>query len=358
MAPDDLPEIVKSDEHMKRVRAELIFEQTKQETTDERRKARAEAVREAGAGGEDQERTLAKKDSIKNLDRATRRKRDGFGDTTARRFDDGSGEQPGGGGQHGRSTPRRAKKSFGKFGSEVGRGYVAVFPAVFQLRASHAERPRLTQAGAGVLPHALTPNLRAPSHLRCISRAQAARKHGRLWSLSGPRASLVGDAAPLRLPDSRAAPSIFHCLEGSSVVAITSRDRPCSCYSSIRMWIFFPSSSRVCLSNSGEGGSTVQFSTISSRFARGAHAPSFPSVPLSTLKNKTTRKARNMSGYNSNFDKGFRDGMAGGDLLRRAASVSSSRRNALNVARSFRGAAPRRFATRLAAGRVKINRHL
>ena len=41
--PDDFyAEMVKSDEHMKRVRAELIFEQTKQETTDERRKAREE----------------------------------------------------------------------------------------------------------------------------------------------------------------------------------------------------------------------------------------------------------------------------------------------------------------------------
>ena len=39
--PDDFyAEMVKSDEHMKRVRAELIFEQTRQETTDERRKAR------------------------------------------------------------------------------------------------------------------------------------------------------------------------------------------------------------------------------------------------------------------------------------------------------------------------------
>ena len=45
--PDDFyAEMVKSDEHMKRVRAELIFEQTKQETTDERRKAREEAALE------------------------------------------------------------------------------------------------------------------------------------------------------------------------------------------------------------------------------------------------------------------------------------------------------------------------
>ena len=37
---DFYAEMVKSDEHMKRVRAELIFEQTAQETREERRKAR------------------------------------------------------------------------------------------------------------------------------------------------------------------------------------------------------------------------------------------------------------------------------------------------------------------------------
>ena len=44
--------------------------------------------------------------------------------------------------------------------------------------------------------------------------------------------------ATSRPPASRRAPSIFHCLEGSSVVAITSRDRPCSCYSADGFWIF------------------------------------------------------------------------------------------------------------------------
>ena len=81
--PDDFyAEMVKSDEHMKRVRAELIFEQTSLETTDERRKAREQKRYGKQVQAEKlKERTLQKKDSIKNLDKwRKQRKRDGFED--------------------------------------------------------------------------------------------------------------------------------------------------------------------------------------------------------------------------------------------------------------------------------------
>ena len=77
--------MVKSDEHMKRVRAELIFEQNRQETTDERRKAREQKRYGKQVQAEKlKERTLQKKDSIKNLDKwRKQRKRDGFEDNGA-----------------------------------------------------------------------------------------------------------------------------------------------------------------------------------------------------------------------------------------------------------------------------------
>jgi rRNA-processing protein EBP2 len=118
--PDDFyAEMVKSDEHMKRVRAELIFEQTRQETTDERRKAREQKRYGKQVQAEKlKERTLQKKDSIKNLDKwRKQRKRDGFEDNGAapEGFEDEKrrNKSSGGGGQHGRSTPEsRQKKSF------------------------------------------------------------------------------------------------------------------------------------------------------------------------------------------------------------------------------------------------------
>ena len=162
--PDDFyAEMVKSDEHMKRVRAELIFEQTKQETTDERRKAREQKRYGKQVQAEKlKERTLAKKDSIKNLDKwRKQRQRDGFEDNGAapEGFDDEKrrSKSGGGGGQHGRSTPEtRQKKSFKeeKFGfggrKRVRRGFSrAVFPA----RASHARNARDSHRRVrGVLP--------------------------------------------------------------------------------------------------------------------------------------------------------------------------------------------------------------
>ena len=125
--PDDFyAEMVKSDEHMKRVRAELVFERTAQETKEERRKAREQKRYGKQVQAEKlKERTLAKKESIKSLDKwRKRRKQEGFADDGAAGapdgFDDerGDGAQKkrrggGGGGQHGGSTPEsRKKKSF------------------------------------------------------------------------------------------------------------------------------------------------------------------------------------------------------------------------------------------------------
>ena len=81
--PDDFyAEMVKSDEHMKRVRAELIFEQTSMETKDERRKAREQKRYGKQVQAEKlKERTLQKKESISKLDKFRKqRKRDGFED--------------------------------------------------------------------------------------------------------------------------------------------------------------------------------------------------------------------------------------------------------------------------------------
>ena len=118
--PDDFyAEMVKSDEHMKRVRAELIFEQTSQETREERRKAREQKRYGKQVQAEKiKERTLKKKESIKNLDKwRKQRKQNGFADDG--KAPDGFEDAPrqkerggsrGGGGQHGRSTPESQKK--------------------------------------------------------------------------------------------------------------------------------------------------------------------------------------------------------------------------------------------------------
>ena len=101
--PDDFyAEMVKSDEHMKRVRAELIFEQTSMETKDERRKAREQKRYGKQVQAEKlKERTLQKKDSIKSLDKwRKQRKRDGFEDNGAapEGFEDEKRKKSGGGG--------------------------------------------------------------------------------------------------------------------------------------------------------------------------------------------------------------------------------------------------------------------
>ena len=91
---DYYAEMVKSDEHMKRVRAELIFEQTAQETREERRKAREQKRYGKQVQAEKlKERTLKKKESIKNLDKwRKQRKQNNYAEEDAKApegFEDG-----------------------------------------------------------------------------------------------------------------------------------------------------------------------------------------------------------------------------------------------------------------------------
>uniref|UniRef100_A0A7S0IHQ7 rRNA-processing protein EBP2 n=1 Tax=Micromonas pusilla TaxID=38833 RepID=A0A7S0IHQ7_MICPS len=91
---DYYAEMVKSDEHMKRVRAELIFEQTAQETREERRKAREQKRYGKQVQAEKlKERTLKKKESIKNLDKwRKQRKQNNYSEEGAKApegFEDG-----------------------------------------------------------------------------------------------------------------------------------------------------------------------------------------------------------------------------------------------------------------------------
>ena len=171
--PDDFyAEMVKSDEHMKRVRAELIFEQTRQETTDERRKAREQKRYGKQVQAEKlKERTLQKKDSIKNLDKwRKQRKRDGFEDNGAapEGFEDekrrNKSKSSGGGGNTGgppRSRGRRNRSRRRSSGLEDGRGYVfsslprSLFWRFFfsRSRFSGPNSPRLAHRRVrGVLP--------------------------------------------------------------------------------------------------------------------------------------------------------------------------------------------------------------
>ena len=124
--PDDFyAEMVKSDEHMKRVRAELIFEQTSLETREERRKAREQKRYGKQVQAEKlKERTLQKKESIKSLDKwRKQRKRSGFADDgkAPEGFEDdapkkrNARESRGGGGQHGGASQKREFKD-DKFG--------------------------------------------------------------------------------------------------------------------------------------------------------------------------------------------------------------------------------------------------
>lgn len=195
--PDDFyAEMVKSDEHMKRVRAELIFEQTSLETREERRKAREQKRYGKQVQAEKlKERTLQKKESIKSLDKwRKQRKRSGFADDgkAPEGFEDdapkkrNARQSRGGGGQHGGASQKREFKDdkFGFGGRKrvrppSARFLVALF-FLFSIRPAREERslrssrPAPTKGGCGACcPHALTPSATgAPSHLRCISRAQ------------------------------------------------------------------------------------------------------------------------------------------------------------------------------------------
>ena len=101
--------MVKSDEHMKRVRSELLFEQQQLEIREERRKARESKKYGKQVQAEKiKQRTLEKKSQIKSLDKwRKQRQKSGFAD-------DGNAPFEGAGGDGKRKrTDRDAKYGFG-----------------------------------------------------------------------------------------------------------------------------------------------------------------------------------------------------------------------------------------------------
>jgi len=108
--PDDYyAEMVKSDEHMKRVRGELLFEQQQLEIREERRKARESKKYGKQVQAEKiKQRTLEKKSQIKSLDKwRKQRQKSGFADDGNAPF-----EGAGGDGKRKRSD-RDSKYGFG-----------------------------------------------------------------------------------------------------------------------------------------------------------------------------------------------------------------------------------------------------
>ena len=166
--PDDFyAEMVKSDEHMKRVRAELIFEQTSMETKDERRKAREQKRYGKQVQAEKlKERTLQKKESISKLDKFRKqRKRDGFEDNG--KAPDGFEEegpekkkrQTGGGGSTDEARPKPGIKRISRrtsldSGAEAGTFFFFFDAARFggDVFRSISTRNLLNRRVRGVLP--------------------------------------------------------------------------------------------------------------------------------------------------------------------------------------------------------------
>ena len=134
---DFYAEMVKSDEHMKRVRAELIFEQTAQETREERRKARESKRYGKQVEAEKlKERTLKKKESIKNLDKwRKQRKQNNYSEDGAKApegFEDGfrNKDSPKGRKRSTQETRQKREVKDEKFGFG-GRKRVSVISAFF-----------------------------------------------------------------------------------------------------------------------------------------------------------------------------------------------------------------------------------
>jgi rRNA-processing protein EBP2 len=93
--PDDYyAEMVKSDEHMKRVRSELLFEQQQLEIREERRKARESKKYGKQVQAEKiKQRTLDKKSQIKSLDKwRKQRQKSGFADDGKAPFEGAEGD--------------------------------------------------------------------------------------------------------------------------------------------------------------------------------------------------------------------------------------------------------------------------
>ena len=91
---DYYAEMVKSDEHMKKVRSELMYEQQQLEIRDERRKTReAKRYGKQVQAEKVKQRTLAKKEAIKDLDKwRSQRKKSGFADDGKAPFEGAGGD--------------------------------------------------------------------------------------------------------------------------------------------------------------------------------------------------------------------------------------------------------------------------
>jgi len=140
--PDDYyAEMVKSDEHMKRVRSELIFEQQQLEIRDERRKAReAKKYGKQVQAEKIKARTLDKKSQIKSLDKwRKQRQKSGFAD---------DGKVPFDGADDGKRKRQQRDEKWG-FG---GRKKVRNFP---RRRCSQffSARAKLLGGNTGCCPH-------------------------------------------------------------------------------------------------------------------------------------------------------------------------------------------------------------
>lgn len=205
--PDDYyAEMVKSDEHMKRVRSELLFEQQQLEIREERRKAReAKKYGKQVQAEKVKQRTLEKKAQIKNLDKwRKQRQKSGFAD-------DGKAPFEGAGGEGKRKRAERdSKYGFG------GRKKVRYRILDIHLTLLFLRLPRFFSTFRwtfGVLPAS-----------RCVNAMRRLEHHGAYLSVNTLQ-HLVGRRPLSRgcLPRSR---TIFHRLGGCDVVAITSRDRP------------------------------------------------------------------------------------------------------------------------------------
>lgn len=203
--PDDYyAEMVKSDEHMKRVRSELLFEQQQLEIREERRKAReAKKYGKQVQAEKVKQRTLEKKAQIKNLDKwRKQRQKSGFAD-------DGKAPFEGAGGDGKRKRADRDAK-FGFGGRKKVRLDSRCCFDFLRFRSRFFPTFRWT---FGVLPAS-----------RDVNAVRRLEHHGAYLSVNTLQ-HLVG-RRPLsrgRLPGSR---TIFHRLGGCDVVAITPRDRP------------------------------------------------------------------------------------------------------------------------------------
>lgn len=209
--PDDYyAEMVKSDEHMKRVRSELLFEQQQLEVREERRKAReAKRYGKQVQAEKVKQRTLDKKAQIKSLDKwRKQRQKSGFAD-------DGNAPFEGAGGEGKRKRSERDAK-FG-FGGRKKVSGSSQFRLVCVSSTFSAFVFRPLGGLSGCCPH---PDM--------STQRGASKFHGAylsvntLYRLIGRRPLSRG-----RLPRSG---TIFHCLGGCGVVAITSRDRPWARY--------------------------------------------------------------------------------------------------------------------------------